>query len=66
MKPAKPSKPAPKPVETSVCPVTVVSSSESKSENKDYVDYGYDTVSDSNKKKGTSGISKEGSKGYTL
>lgn len=35
----------------------VSSSTESKSENKDYVDYGYDTVSDSNKKKGTSGIS---------
>lgn len=59
-KPVTPSKPA-KPVAPSV----VSTSKESKSENKDYVNFGYDTVYDSNKAKGTSGISKEGSKGYT-
>lgn len=47
--------------------VTVVSTNtESKSENKDYVNYSYDTVNDASKAKGTSGISKEGTQGYTV
>lgn len=66
-KPVTPAKPVEKPVEPAkpVAPSVVSTSKESKSENKDYVNFGYDTVYDSNKAKGTSGISKEGSKGYT-
>lgn len=47
--------------------VTVKSTSkETKKENADYVNYSYDTVYEQKQPEGTSGISKEGSKGYTV
>lgn len=62
---SKPSNPTPEPEKPK--PVTVVSTNtESKSENKDYVNYGYNKVANSKQAKGTSGISKEGRRGYTV